>query len=89
VVLLKANIQAAKMKHGERPAAIAEVRSGQAARFKAGRTAGSAGIPAGDSTLLEDRETHNLEMILTTYSQEPDPSDWRNADAFKYTLTLK
>jgi hypothetical protein len=40
-------------------------------------------------TLLEDREIHNLEMILTTYSQEPDPSDWRNADAFKYTLTLR
>jgi hypothetical protein len=38
-------------------------------------------------SLLEDRETHNLELFLTTYSQ--DPSDWRNADAYKYTLKLK
>ena len=40
-------------------------------------------------SLLEDRETHDLKMVLTTYSQEPDPSDWRNADAYKYTLKLK
>jgi hypothetical protein len=33
-------------------------------------------------------KSHALEMILTTYSQEPDPSDWLIADAYKYTLTL-
>jgi hypothetical protein len=38
-------------------------------------------------SLLEDRETHRLEMVLTLYSE--DPSDWRNADCYKYTLTLK
>ena len=38
-------------------------------------------------SLLENRETHELEMLLTIYSE--DPSDWRNADCYKYTLTLK
>jgi hypothetical protein len=38
-------------------------------------------------SLLENRETHQLEMLLTIYSE--DPSDWRNADCYKYTLTLK
>ena len=38
-------------------------------------------------SLLENRETHELEMLLTTYSQ--DPPDWRNADCYKYILKLK
>jgi hypothetical protein len=38
-------------------------------------------------SLLEDRETRRIEMLLTVYSE--DPSDWRNADGYKYTLTLR
>jgi hypothetical protein len=38
-------------------------------------------------SLLENRETHDLEMLLTIYSE--DPSDWRNADCYKYTLRLR
>ncbi len=38
-------------------------------------------------SLLENRETHDLEMLLTIYSE--DPADWRNADCYKYTLTPK
>ena len=37
-------------------------------------------------SLLEDRETHNLELLLTTYGQ--DPANVRNADCYKYTLRL-
>ena len=40
-------------------------------------------------SLLEDRETHALELYLTTYGQEPDPQDWATADAWKYTVTLR
>jgi hypothetical protein len=40
-------------------------------------------------SLLEDRETHLLELHLTTYGQEPDPADWATADSYKYFLKLK
>ena len=46
-----------------------------------------AGIQFSNFSLLEDRETHALELYLTTLGQEPD-ADWRNADCFKYTLTV-
>lgn len=39
-------------------------------------------------SLLENRETHALELHLTTYGQEPDPQDWATADNWKYTITL-
>ncbi len=32
-------------------------------------------------------ETHELELMLTTYGQEVD-GDWRNADCYRYALTL-
>jgi hypothetical protein len=38
-------------------------------------------------TILEDRENHNIELLLTIYSE--DPSNWLNADSYKYTLKLK
>jgi hypothetical protein len=38
-------------------------------------------------SLLENRETHELELYLTPIGS--DPKDWRNADCYKYTLALK
>jgi hypothetical protein len=38
-------------------------------------------------SLLEDRETHELELYLTAYGE--DPSHIYNADCYKYTLTLR
>lgn len=32
-----------------------------------------------DFPLLEDRETPELELCLTSYVQEPDPPDWATA----------
>lgn len=46
-----------------------------------------AGIQFSNFSLLEDRETHDLELCLTTYGQEPQ-GHWRKADCFKYTLTF-
>jgi hypothetical protein len=40
-------------------------------------------------SLLENRETHQLELHLTTYGQESDPKDWATADNYKYTLTIE
>ena len=40
-------------------------------------------------SLLEDRETHALELYLTTYGQEPNSQHWATADAWKYTVTLR
>lgn len=48
-----------------------------------------AGIQFSNFSLLEDRETHQLELHLTTYGQESDPKDWATADNYKYTLRLK
>ena len=39
-------------------------------------------------SLLEDRETHALELQLTTYGQEPKPADWATADCYKYFLKV-
>ena len=35
-------------------------------------------------SLLEDRETQNMEIYLTRLGENAD--DWRNANAYKYTL---
>jgi hypothetical protein len=48
-----------------------------------------AGIQFSNFSLLENRETHELELHLTTYGQEPDPKDWASADNYKFTLTIK
>lgn len=39
-------------------------------------------------SLLENRESHGLELHLTTYGQERDPADWASADNYKYTLRI-
>lgn len=38
-------------------------------------------------SFFEDRETHRLEIYLTTYGEYPG-EDWRTANCYKYTLTL-
>jgi hypothetical protein len=40
-------------------------------------------------SLLEDRETHEFELHLTTYGQEQHPADWATADNWKYRLRLE
>ncbi|NLX54695.1 MAG: exo-alpha-sialidase [Planctomycetaceae bacterium] len=40
-------------------------------------------------SLLEDRETHALELYLTTYGQAPDPADWATADCFRYLIKVQ
>ncbi len=39
-------------------------------------------------SLYENRETHLVELFLTTYGQEAGAENWSNADAWHYTLTL-
>jgi hypothetical protein len=46
-----------------------------------------ANVQFSNFSLLENRETHELEMLLTPVGEEA--SDWRNADCYKYTLTMK
>ena len=47
------------------------------------------GIQFSSFSLLEDRQTHAIELYLTTYGQEADPDDGYTADNYKYTLQLK
>ena len=37
-------------------------------------------------SLFENRETHALELFLTTYGQEPGQENWMNADSWHYAL---
>jgi hypothetical protein len=53
------------------------------------RQPGQGDIQFSNFSLLEDRETHRLELYLTTYGQEPAPQDWATADNYKYLLTLQ
>ena len=46
------------------------------------------GIQFSNFSLLEDRETHQLMLYLTTYGQEPEPADWASADCYKQPLTF-
>lgn len=39
-------------------------------------------------SLLENRETHEWELHLTTYGQEADPGDWATADSWRYRVAL-
>lgn len=76
------------------PLVIAEVDEERAALRRStvtvidDRQPGQGDIQFSNFSLLEDRETHQLELYLTTYGQEPDPKDWASADCYKYTLTL-
>jgi len=52
------------------------------------RRPGQGDIQFSNFSLLKNRETHDLELRLTTYGQEPQPADWAAADNYKYTLTI-
>jgi hypothetical protein len=78
------------------PLVIAEVDEAQAALKKGTVTVIDDRQPSqgqdvqfSNFSLLEDRETHALELYLTTYGQEPEPADWATADGYKYFLKLK
>jgi hypothetical protein len=76
------------------PLVIAEVDESKAALKKStvtvidDRRPGQGNIQFSNFSLLEDRESHALELHLTTYGQEPKPDDWATADNYKYTLRL-
>jgi hypothetical protein len=53
------------------------------------RTGQGARLQFLNSSLLENRETHDLEMLLTLYGQDPDPAKAQSADGCKYVLRLK
>lgn len=40
-------------------------------------------------SLFENRETHELELFLTTYGQVPGQAEWASADSFYYRVKLK
>ena len=78
------------------PLVIAEVDEAQAAIKKSTVTAiddrlptQGQGIQFSNFSLLEDHQTHAVELYLTTYGQEQDPKDEYTADNYKYTLQLE
>ena len=77
------------------PLVIAEVDESTGALNKSSVTAiddrheGQGDIQFSNFSLVEDRESHQLELYLTTYGQEPSPANWASADCYKYRLTLK
>lgn len=78
------------------PLVIGEIDETKAALKKATITAiddrrpgQGAAIQFSNFSLLENRETHCLELHLTTYGQEDDPKNWASADNYKYTVRLK
>ena len=48
----------------------------------------SAQVQFSNFSLLEDRVSHALELLLTTYGQEKDSQDWATADCWKLRVTL-
>jgi hypothetical protein len=48
-----------------------------------------AGLQFSNFSLLEDRETHELVLVLTTYGQEADAKEWATADCYRYALTIR
>lgn len=53
------------------------------------RREGQGDIQFSNFALLEDRETHHLELYLTTYGEDPDPNRWTFADCYQYILKIK
>ncbi len=47
------------------------------------------GVQFSNFSLLEDRVTHELVLVLTTYGQEADPKEWATADGYRYALTIR
>lgn len=74
------------------PLVIAEVDETKAALRKATVTAiddrqpGQGNIQFSNFSLRENRETHVIELYLTTYGQEPGAENWATADSYHYTL---
>ncbi|OHB78313.1 MAG: hypothetical protein A2W31_09180 [Planctomycetes bacterium RBG_16_64_10] len=77
------------------PLVIAEVDESKAALRRAtvtvidDRRPGQGDIQFSNFSLLDDRETHVLELYLTTYGQEPNPADWATADSYRYFVQLR
>jgi hypothetical protein len=78
------------------PLVIAEVDEAKAALKRSTVTAiddrqpgQSASVQFSNFSLLENRETHEFELYLTTYGQESDPADWATADSTKYFVKLQ
>jgi len=76
------------------PLVIAEVDESRAALRRNTVTAiddrknGQGDIQFSNFSLLENRHSHHLELLLTTYGQEHAPDDWATADCYRYTLSL-
>jgi len=49
----------------------------------------SAELQLSSFSVLENRETHDLELHLTMYGQQEGNKNWATADNYKYTLTIK
>ncbi len=82
--------------HPRHPLVIAEVDETAAALKRATVTliddrAANQGprVQFSNFSLLENRESHQLELHLTTYGQEPNNADWATADNYKYKLSLR
>lgn len=77
------------------PLVIAEVDEARAALKRdtvtalADRAPGQGDIQFSNFPLIEDRETHDLILHVTTYGQEPDPQDWATADNYRLTAHLR
>ena len=77
------------------PLVIAEVDESSAALRRSTVTAlddrqiGQGDIQFSNFALLEDRVTRDLVLHLTTYGQEPDPTDWATAENYRYTVMLR
>ena len=77
------------------PLVIAEVDEERAALKRdtvtalADRAPGQGDIEFSNFPLLEDRETHDLILHVTTYGQELDPQDWATADNYRLTVVLR
>jgi len=46
------------------------------------------GLQLSNFSLFENRETHELELSLTTYGQETNGADWATADCYHYRVAL-
>jgi hypothetical protein len=77
------------------PLVIAEVDEEKAALKRGTVTAlddrqpGQGDIQFSNFPLIEDRETHELILHVTTFGQEKNPQDWATADNYRYTVILR
>ncbi|HRZ56302.1 MAG TPA: sialidase family protein, partial [Candidatus Paceibacterota bacterium] len=77
------------------PLVIAEIDEHDAALKRATVTAiddrwlGQGDIQFSNFPLVEDRETHDLILHITTFGQERAAADWATADNYRYTVALR